>query len=121
MAMLFCTNKNDFHHEDSYDGKLYVFPPNEKVELSEEAARHMFGFQEDDFTAILHRKGWGFKYNPDSKKYEDDPDGIKKLKKFVFTQAVLVEKPVGGDEKIEVVPGKERPTLHLKDKAESRA
>ena len=38
MGMLFCTNKNNFTHEDSFDGKHFVFDPGVKVPLPIEAA-----------------------------------------------------------------------------------
>jgi hypothetical protein len=94
MGMLFCTNKNDFTHEDRYNGQLYQFPPNEKVAVSEEAAVHMFGLGEKDKTSTLHRLGWALRYDPEKKTFGDDEDGIKKLSNFIFTKAVLVETPL---------------------------
>lgn len=92
--MLFCVNKNNFHHEDSFDGQLYAFPPGQKVMVPLEAAQHMFGVGQADLTAIMHRKGWAFKYNPDTKSFEEDKEGVSKLKNFVFTKAVMVEQAV---------------------------
>jgi hypothetical protein len=91
--MLFVTNRNEFHHTDRYDGKDYQFPPGQKVMLSAEAARHMFGLGEADKTNVMHRKGWAFKYDPDTKTFIEDRDAVQKLKNFQFTRAVLVETP----------------------------
>lgn len=90
--MLFCVNKNNFYHEDSYDGVTFGFPPDEKVMVPLEAARHMFGVGLSDLSGIMHRKGWAFKYNPDTKAFEEDKDGVQKLKNFKWTKAQLVEK-----------------------------
>ena len=92
MGMLFCTNNNDFVHEDSYDGKRFVFEPGLKVPLSVEAAEHMFGFRQMDKTSTLHRLGWSMKYDPATKSFSDDPDALAKLSKFIFTEGVLTEK-----------------------------
>ena|SRR5437660_7580381 len=93
MGMLFCTNHNAFTHEDSFDGKHFVFEPGIKVPLTLEAAEHMFGFRQMDKTATLHRLGWSLKYDPATKSFSDDPDALTKLSKFIFTEGVLTEKP----------------------------
>jgi hypothetical protein len=41
-----------------YDGKDYEFKPGVTVALSDEAARHIFGYGEDDKTRSLIRLGW---------------------------------------------------------------
>ncbi|MBA0085815.1 MAG: hypothetical protein HRJ53_12525 [Acidobacteria bacterium Pan2503] len=91
--MLFVVNKNDFHHEDRFNGVDYQFPPGQKVMLSAEAAAHMFGLGVPDKTSVMHRKGWAFKYDPDRKTFVEDTDAVTKLKNFVFTRAKLVESP----------------------------
>ena len=96
--MLFCVNRNNFYHEDAYDGHTYGFPPGEKVMVPLEAARHMFGVGESNLSAIMHRKGWAMRYNPESKTYEEDPDGVQKLKNFKWTKAQLVEQSADGAE-----------------------
>ena len=93
--MLFCVNKNNFHHEDSYDGKLYQFPPGQKVMVPFDAAQHMFGLGVPDKTSIMHRLGWGFKYDSDTKSFTEDKEAVTKLKNFVFTKAVVIEQPAG--------------------------
>lgn len=99
--MLFCVNTNKFHHEDSFDGHVYSFPPGEKVMVPREAAEHMFGVGGTDFTAVMHRKGWAFKYNPETRQFEEDKDGITKLKNFKWTKAKLIEQTVEQVEKPE--------------------
>lgn len=90
--MLFCVNKNSFHHEDSYDGTVYQFPPGEKVgPIPLPAAQHMFGVGQSDLDPVLQRKGWAFRQNPETKSIEKDPDGFGKLKNFHWTKAQLVE------------------------------
>jgi hypothetical protein len=94
MGMLFCTNKNDFTHEDSYDGKRFVFEPGVRVPLAVEAAEHMFGFRQPDKTSTLHRLGWSMRYDASTKTFRDDPDALAKLSKFIFTEAVMTEAPL---------------------------
>ena len=89
--MLFCVNRNDFVHTDRYAGEDYVFEPGQKVMLSLDAARHMFGVGVADKTPVMHRLGWAFKYNPETKSFSEDTDAVTKLKNFVFTKAKLIE------------------------------
>lgn len=91
--MLFVTNKNEFTHVDRFNGQDFVFPPKEKVMLSMEAAQHMFGLGLPDKSAVMHRLGWGFKYDPVAKTFDEDKEAVMKLKNFVFTKAKLVESP----------------------------
>lgn len=93
--MLFCVNHNNFHHEDRYAGVDYAFPPGEKVMLSREAAEHMFGVGLPDKTPVMHRLGWAFKYNPETRQFDEDKDAVTKLKNFHFTKAKVVEETVG--------------------------
>lgn len=98
--MLFVVNKNAFHHQDRYNGQNYLFPPGEKVMLSMEAARHMFGLGVKDKTPVMHRNGWAFKYDPATRQFEEDKEGVTKLKNFVFTRAKLVESPAVVEEEV---------------------
>jgi hypothetical protein len=84
---VFVENKNDFYHSDFYDNEQYDFPPNEKVYLSTDAARHMFGFGKKDKLENLLRLGWAM-----SPQHNDTDSGIEKLKKFVFTEALVQPK-----------------------------
>lgn len=88
---IFVTNNNPFQHQDSFDGKLYIFPPGEKVAVPIIAAQHMFGFGNPDRTETLVRLGWANTYNQDTKQWDASVEGVKKLSKFTFTQAIMVE------------------------------
>ena len=88
---IFVTNKNDFAHEDMYNGESYIFRAGEKIPISIEAARHMFGFGNPDKTETLVRLGWAMKFDPAVRNFVEDPEGIARLKKFVFTKAVMQE------------------------------
>lgn len=85
MNEIFVTNKNEFPHEDAYDGVPFVFMPGEKAALTRAAATHMFGFNLKDKTETLVRLGWANLPND---------EGVNRLRKFVFTEAQLVERPV---------------------------
>jgi hypothetical protein len=89
---IFVTNKNDFVHTDAYDGEEYVFPPGERVLIPVEAATHMLGFGLEDQSDALVRLGWATVYNPDAKTFIENPDGVKRLARFVFDEAVMVSK-----------------------------
>jgi hypothetical protein len=89
---IFVTNKNDFVHTDAYDGEEYVFPPGERVLVPSDAATHMFGFNLPDKSESLVRLGWATIYDPAAKTFVDNPDGVKKLAKFIFDEAVMVSK-----------------------------
>lgn len=66
--------------KDRYDGQDYEFPFNEKVLISEEAARHIFGWGLKDRTEALVRQGWA-----------NDPLKVRWMGKFVFTNTKIVE------------------------------
>lgn len=89
--IVFVVNKNDFHHADAFDGIQYEFPPGEKVQVPVDAAVHMFGYGLADKTDTLVRLGWASRYNAVIKRMEEDPTGVRRLAKFVFTKAVMVE------------------------------
>lgn len=92
--IVFVTNNNDFHHEDKFDGVEYHFPPMEKVQVPIDAAEHMFGLGRQDKTESLVRLGWATHYNPETKRMEENPEGLRKLARFVFTKSVMIEAPV---------------------------
>lgn len=58
--MIGIKNKTGKPIKGRYDGKDYTFPPDAKVvtPISDEAARHIFGFGEKDKTRALLRLGW---------------------------------------------------------------
>ena len=70
----------------------------------------MFGFRQADKSSTLHRLGWAMRYDPATKTFADDPEALGKLSRFVFTEAVMTEKPLEEEGK--------RPTLSLKPKSE---
>ena len=94
MPEIFVTNHNDFHHSDRYNGVDFEFPPKERVAIPTEAATHMFGFNMPDKNEILTRLGWATMYDPTIKQWANDPSGVKKLARFVFTRAKMVEETI---------------------------
>lgn len=56
--MIGVKNNGEKQLEARYDGKNYVFAPGETAALSEDAARHIFGFGLEDKTRVLARLGW---------------------------------------------------------------
>lgn len=86
---VFVTNTNPKVYCDRYDGEEYVFPPNQAVAIPTDAAVHFFGYGRKDKTETLHRLGLSFRASPDGKGFQDDPDGVKWLAKFLFEEAVL--------------------------------
>ena len=92
--MLFCTNRNDFVHEDSFNGEHVTFPPNSRVPLSVAAAEHMFGFRVADKSSTLHRLGWAMKYDPATRSFREDEGALNRLANFIFTEGVFTEKPL---------------------------
>lgn len=103
MHEIFVKNENDFDHQDRFDGQDYFFPKGERVTVPVSAAEHMLGLGRQDKTDNLVRLGWA-----------NDPDGVKKLAAFVFTQGVMVEAPVGAQaalplEGLTTISGERRP------------
>lgn len=92
MRSVFVTNQNDFLHRDRFDGEDFVFPPNQQVVIAYDAAVHMFGYLQADKSETLVRLGWAMKYDPQTKNFEEDKEGVRKLANFVFEEAVMVSK-----------------------------
>lgn len=92
MNAIFVTNKNKFPHIDAFNGAEYFWQPGDKVEVPEEAAEHMFGYNRKDKTENLQRLGWATKMN-DKGMQVNDPEGPKKLGNFIFSRGVMVEVP----------------------------
>jgi hypothetical protein len=96
MPDIFVTNGNAFAHVDFYNGVAYEFPPGERVAVPDQAARHMLAYQDPDKDTVLHRLGWAgtMARLPDGRsEWVPDDSGAKKLAKFRFTKAMLVEAP----------------------------
>jgi hypothetical protein len=92
MDSVYVTNKNDFTHADRCDGIDYVFPPGERVLTPSAAATHMLGYNLLDKTDTLVRLGWAMKYDPKVKNYVEDTEGVQRLARFVFEEAVMTPK-----------------------------
>lgn len=90
MGMIFVTNHNPDTHTDAYDGVEYVFPPGERVMIDTDAATHMLGYNLRDKTETLIRVGKAIKYDPVTKAYADDPEGVRWLANFMIEKAVMV-------------------------------
>jgi hypothetical protein len=86
---VFVTNRNPKPHRDRYDGKEYLFLPNEAVAIPVEAARHFFGYGLPDKTEALQRMGKAFRYIREENAFGEDPEGVKFLARFEFEEAVL--------------------------------
>jgi hypothetical protein len=89
---IFVTNTNEFDHVDRYDGEEYIFPQGERVMIPWEAAVHLFGHNLKDKTETLVRLGWAMRYDEGKKQFVEDADGVRKLGRFVFEEAVMVSK-----------------------------
>jgi hypothetical protein len=84
---VYITNKNNFVHEDRFDGQTYVFEPGVAQVVPHDAASHMFGWNKKDKTPTLLRMGWA----------NQGMEGVKKLSKFIIEEAKF-EKPKSADE-----------------------
>jgi len=56
--MVYVTNYTQEPLKDGFGGVYYEFLPNQTVEISEEAARHIFGYNDPDKAPYLARLGW---------------------------------------------------------------
>ena len=79
---VYVTNKNDFVHHDRFNGQDFIFKPGEAQVVPVDAVTHMFGWNKKDKTPALLRLGWA----------NQGDQGVKKLAKFVITEARF-EKP----------------------------
>jgi hypothetical protein len=78
--MPFVTNTNYSDFEATWAGTLYQFPSKEPVEVPAEVVQNVFGWGDDNKEPYLVRLGW-------IKFASDLADGIKRLNKFVITEA----------------------------------
>lgn len=76
--MILVKNGGGFDLTDRYNGIDYVFPKGEGVVVSEDVARHIFGFGEADKSACLVRLGW-------MRTNQDFEGAMQKLAAFVFS------------------------------------
>mgnify|MGYP003385337456 CR=1 FL=1 len=75
--MLKVTNTGAFDLIDRFAGEDYVFPAGKSLEISEDAARHIFGFGDHEKRPYLVRLGW-LKFS------QDYDDAMQKMGAFVF-------------------------------------
>lgn len=58
MSNIFVTNNGPAVFKDSFDGKQYVIEPQKTVEMPLLAAKHIFGYGDDNKSPYLVRLGW---------------------------------------------------------------
>ena len=56
--MIYVTNHTQEPLKDGFGGVFYEFLPGKTVEIPEEAARHIFGYNDPDKAPYLARLGW---------------------------------------------------------------
>ena len=79
MTTLFVRNNGDDALTDSYDGAVFDFAPGKEVEIPEIAAKHIFGYGDDNKEPYLVRLGW-------MKMNTDYPLAMERLGKFSFSR-----------------------------------
>jgi hypothetical protein len=78
--MLKITNGNAFDLTDRFDGTDYSFPAGGTAFITDDAARHIFGFGAPDKAPYLTRLGW-------MRTSGDYEEGMKRLNGFSFASA----------------------------------
>lgn len=78
MSTLYVTNKSDNLLEFDYEFKTIQFPKGKTVEISEKAARHIFGYLDSNKEEYMVRLGFIHTRN-------DIEKGLKKLEQFVIS------------------------------------
>jgi hypothetical protein len=58
MTTIFVRNNGSDKFSDGLDGTVYHFEPGKEVEIPEIAAKHIFGYGDDDKEPYLVRLGW---------------------------------------------------------------
>ena len=105
---VFVENRNPSFFTDRYDGIDYDFAPGEKTLLHDDAARHIFGYGDNDKSGYLSRLG---------KANLPNNEGVKWLSRFIFTASQLVE--VKDSPKVkDVAPAVDKKQKALADKPE---
>jgi hypothetical protein len=79
MTTLFVRNNGDDRFVDSFNGSTYEIAPGKEVEIPEVAAKHIFGYGDDNKEPYLVRLGW-MKMNTDM------PVAMERLGKFSFSR-----------------------------------
>ena len=79
MTTLFVCNNGDNPLVDSFNGVSYNFACGKEVEIPEVAAKHIFGYGDDNKEPYLVRLGW-------MKMNTDFPLAMERLGKFSFSR-----------------------------------
>ena len=79
MTTLFVRNNGDHQLVDSFNGTTYDFAVGKEVEIPETAAKHIFGYGDDNKEPYLVRLGW-------MKMNTDYPVAMERLGKFSFSR-----------------------------------
>jgi hypothetical protein len=79
MTTLFVRNNGDDRLVDSFNGTAFDFTPGKEVEIPELAAKHIFGYDDDNKEPYLVRLGW-------MKMNTDFPLAMERLSKFSFSR-----------------------------------
>lgn len=87
MGMVKVINKHSMRFRDRYDGKDFVFEPNEAVLMPDDAARHIFGYSDPDKMPYLARIGK--LTNTQVEGIGGVKDAMKWLERFEFREQVL--------------------------------
>jgi hypothetical protein len=72
---IFVTNNSDQDLKDGFGGVFYDFKIGSTIEIPEEAAKHIFGYNNPDKQHYLARLGW-------AKTTNDLADGLDRLAKW---------------------------------------
>jgi hypothetical protein len=76
---VFVRNNGDQTFSDAHNGVVFDFVPGVEIQISEVAAKHIFGYGDDDKEPYLVRLGW-------MKMNTDFPLAMEKLGKFSFSR-----------------------------------
>lgn len=76
---VYVRNNSQDSLSDGFDGVKYDFIPGKEIELPEEAAKHIFGYGDDNKEPYLVRLGW-------MKMSNEFKSGMDKLSKFSFSK-----------------------------------
>lgn len=82
--MIVVTNRNGEEHHGKFDGKEYVFPPNQPVSVPEDVAMHLFAYGKGDVdrARVLIRNGW--QRTGDNTSPFGPKAAMEKLQRFAF-------------------------------------
>ena len=78
-SSVFVRNNGDQPFSDALNGVVYNFAPGVEIEIPEVAAKHIFGYGDDNKEPYLVRLGW-------MKMNTDFPVAMEKLGKFSFSR-----------------------------------